>query len=67
MLFLNPKYLPTVRSHNPLFTASELSLLNQMKMPWDNQLLQSIRGTERKVFQEQILELLIKDLLKRMD
>ncbi|UOF91233.1 TIGR02679 domain-containing protein [Fodinisporobacter ferrooxydans] len=56
-------YLSAVRNDNPNFTENEHKLLNQLDIPWDEQLLQTMKETGRKVFQEQVLDRLVQDFL----
>lgn len=50
-----------VRSTHPEFSETETNALQRMKVPWDDRLLDVLIMTGRKVYQEQILELLLED------
>ncbi|BCJ86803.1 TIGR02679 family protein [Effusibacillus dendaii] len=59
-------YRSAVRSHFPPFSEAEIQVLERMQVPWDDRLLEVMRESGKKVFQEQILDLLLKVWEERM-
>ncbi|TCS67962.1 TIGR02679 family protein [Effusibacillus lacus] len=54
-------YRSAVRRHFPSFSEAEIQALERMQVPWDDRLLKVMRNSGRKLFQEQILGLLLAD------
>ncbi|MFC4769553.1 TIGR02679 family protein [Effusibacillus consociatus] len=54
-------YRDAIRGDLPSFSEAEIQALERMEVPWDDRLLKVMRESGRKVFQEQILDLLLAD------